>query len=58
MKRGVHSVGPSYSLAVKVILEFRLDVPVKRHGEEGDENDEHDPYCGLKDNTRNTMIAR
>ena len=58
MKRGVRSVGPSYSPTVKVILESRLDVPVKRHGEEGDENGEHDPYCGLKDNTRNTTITR
>ena len=58
MKRGVRSVGPSYSLTVKVIPEFRLDVTVKCHGEEGDENGGHDPYCGLKDNTRNTTIAR
>ena len=58
VKSEVRSVGPSYSLTVKVIPEFRLNVPVKCHGEEGDENGEHDPYCGLKDNTRNTTIVR
>ena len=50
-------VRTSYLLTDEVILEGRLDIPVKRHGEDDDENGEHDSHCSLKDNVRNTTAA-
>ena len=47
----------SYLLINEVILEGRLNAPVKRHGEKDDKNGKHDPHCGLKDNARNTTAA-
>ena len=47
----------SYLLTHEVILEGRLGIPVKCHGEDDDENGEHDPHCSLKCNVRNTTAA-
>ena len=58
MKSEVCSVGPVILvLTNEVILEGRLDIPVKRHGKEDGKNGEHDHYRGLKDNGRNTTAA-
>ena len=47
----------SYLLTDEVILEGRLDIPIKRHGEDNDENGEHDPHCSSKDDVRKTTAA-